>query len=174
MYKQFFMAMKKSYPVYADALDRAHKNFGEGWEKEFSNLIVRLFGEDPENWEPAMTGYAMFCIDALKSQIYFEKHRKYKSSSYVDATNKYYQNKEFMFRSYLPGMILSHYIWPHHHRMLKWYRSVTKDIKIENFAEVGTGCGLYSKETLELYPKCHGIGYDISEYSLVFTQKVIL
>lgn len=173
VYDQFYTEMKKRYPVYTDALDRAHKEFGAVWDDEFGTLIVRMCGSDPRNWEPAMVGYVKFCIDALKSQIYFERHRRYKATSYVDATNEYYQNKDFMFHSYLPGMILSHYIWMHHHRMLQWYRSVLREIKIQNFAEVGTGCGLYSKETLERSPECRGIGFDISEHSLAFTENLI-
>lgn len=45
--------------------------------------------------------------------------------------------------------------------------------EIRTFSEVGTGCGMYSKEALALLPEVRGIGYDISRHSLSFTERVV-
>jgi SAM-dependent methyltransferase len=172
-FRRFNSMMKERYPTFADAWGRAREDFGETWESEFSDAIVRLFGEDPIGWTSAVEGYAKFCTDALRSQIYFERNGRYKAASYEDVVRICYHNPDFMFRSYLPGMFLTHYVWPHHHRMLQWYRSMMGDIPVTTFAEVGTGCGLYSKETLQLFPHAQGTGYDISQYSLEFTKQVV-
>jgi 2-polyprenyl-3-methyl-5-hydroxy-6-metoxy-1,4-benzoquinol methylase len=172
IYKELSARLRTKYSNYAAAWDAAHSAFGGAWEQEFDHAIVTLFGSDPEKWLPAIDGYAHFATDALRSQIYFERNGRYQASSYADVAAKYYHNKDFMLRAYLPGMYLSHYVWAHHHRMLRWYRSLVEPLNIKTFAEVGTGCGIYSKETLRLKPLSSGKGFDISEHSLRFTQGV--
>src|SRR5262245_28070850 len=80
-----------------------------------------------------------------------------------------------MQRRYLPGMYLSHFVWPHHQRMLRYFRRVAMMLRDRphTFYEVGTGCGIYSKETLRLLPESRGVGFDISEYALAFTDRVV-
>jgi SAM-dependent methyltransferase len=169
---ELLSGMRTKYPNYAKSWESARDAFGREWETEFSHAIVTLFGDDPERWDSAVDGYAQFATDALRSQIYFERHGRYKASSYAEVAAQCYHNADFMFRAYLPGMFLSHYVWAHHHRMLRWYRGILADINPASFAEVGTGCGIYSKETLRLKPLARGTGYDISAHSLAFTQRV--
>ena len=77
---------------------------------------------------------------------------------------------------YLPGQYLSHYIWPHHQRMLQHYfKELVPQIsdEVSLFYEVGVGCGMYSQKTLEALPSARGIGFDISDYALEFTYRVV-
>ena len=169
-----FKEMEQLYPNYASLWLSSKEEFGESWVLEFEDSILRLFGKDESKWIDAINGYAEFCTDALRSQIFFERKGHYKASSYDEVAAQYYHNKEFMYRSYLPGMFISHYIWPHHHRMLRYFRAtlgLQKDIL--TIAEVGTGCGMYSKEALALFPEATACGYDISEHSLTFTSQVV-
>ena len=77
-------------------------------------------------------------------------------------------------RAYLPGMLLSHYVWPHHYKMLKFFRAQCSKIPaVETFAEVGVGCGMYSKEAAVRFPSSRGWGYDISRHSLNFTAQIM-
>lgn len=172
-FRQLLAMMRAKYPNYADAWDRACAEFGAEWEAELSQAIELLFGTDPEKWDAAVSGYAQFSTDALRSQIFFERNGRYKASSYEEVAKLCYHNADFMFRSYLPGMYLSHYVWPHHHRMLQFFRSQMPKLDIATFSEVGVGCGMYSKEPLRLFPKARGTGYDISPHSLEFTRGVV-
>ena len=51
-----------------------------------------VFGSDRQI-DSAIDGYAEFSTDALRSQIFFEKFRRYKSSSYAEASERYYHNE---------------------------------------------------------------------------------
>lgn len=173
-YDQMLTTMRDRYPSYATIWESSREEFGQNWEDEFNTSVAALFGLNPEAWSEAIDGYAEFCTDALRSQIYFEKKGKYKASSYADVAEAYYHNSDFMLRCYLPGMFLSHLIWPHHHRMLQYFRALAPRLKaVKTFSEVGTGCGMYSKEPLALIPGVEGVGYDISSHSLSFTERVV-
>ena len=174
IYKEMLKTMQSRYPNYATVWEETHKEFGDTWVAEFDIAMEHLFGTQPDKWNEALDGYAEFCTDALRSQIYFERKGEYKVSSYAEVAESCYHNEDFMMRCYLPGMFLSHYIWPHHHRMLQYFRSLLPHFKdAKTFSEVGTGCGMYSKEPLALLPEVRGIGYDISSHSLSFTQRAV-
>jgi hypothetical protein len=81
-----------------------------------------------------------------------------------------------MEKRYLPGQYLSHSIWPHHQRMLRHFvgellPKISSDVSM--FYEVGVGCGMYSQLTLKYLKQVRGVGYDISDYALDFTMRII-
>jgi len=174
LFEKMLEKIEARYPNYAEVWKSSRNEFGEQWLNEFEIAISKLFGHSDEKLGEAIDGYAEFCTDALRSQIYFERKGRYKASSYDEVAKQCYHNSDFMFRKYLPGMFLSHFVWPHHHRMLQYFRKVMPGLAgIGRFAEVGTGCGMYSKEALALFPGTRGTGYDISEHSLAFTSRVV-
>ena len=164
------------YPNYAGLWFSSPETFGPSWEAEISSNIERVFGrEGGEAWDEAVDGYAEFCTEALRAQVHFERTGRYKASSYADTLRDCYRSADYMERRYLPGQYLSHYIWPHHFRMLK--RFLTRDVPrmngVSRFYEVGVGCGMYSQKTLEALPAARGVGIDISPYALRFTKRVV-
>lgn len=172
-FSKMLQLMDARYPRYAELWRTSRRDFGDEWLNEFETSVTALF-EDGAGWDEAVDGYAEFCTDALRSQIYFEKSRQYKATSYKDVARQCYHNAAFMFRSYLPGMFISHFIWPHHYRLLRYFRDVLRVIPTgRTFADVGTGCGMYSKEPLAVWPGVHGSGYDISQHALSFTRRVV-
>ncbi len=169
--------IEKRYPQFATLWTKSEKEFGPVWEEEISQNIARVFGENPSpKWDEAIDGYAEFCVDALRAQVYYEKHGRYQNSDYGQMIKECYHSSDYMERRYLPGQYLSHYIWPHHQRMLRRYLTdllpkIAADVKL--FYEVGVGCGMYSQKTLELIPQAKGIGFDISDYALNFTFRAV-
>lgn len=168
--------MKQKNSLFAKVWEQSYNRFGKEWENDLSKKIELLFGpEDNERWAQAVEGYVAFSFDAIKAQSYFEQHGVYPASSYADCLELCYRNPDYMKRRYLPGQYLSHYIWPHHYTMLSHYRQqVLPQLKAaKQFYEVGVGCGMYSATTLTEIPEISGIGVDISDYSLGFTQSVV-
>jgi SAM-dependent methyltransferase len=169
--------MCKKSVIHAPLWLKSREEFGEEWEREISTNIARVFGEtNNPRWEEAVSGYIAFCIDALKAQTFFEKNGRYKAASYADCVKLCYHSPDYMKLRYLPGQYLSHYIWPHHQRMLQHYfKELLPRIKeeVSLFFEVGVGCGMYSQKTLEGMSKSRGIGFDISDYALEFTSRVV-
>lgn len=173
-FDQMLRVMKDRYPNFSPLLEQSRKDFGPMWEAEIDKALNNTFGNDKNAIEAIVDGYAEFSTDAVRSQVYFENKKEYKSISYEEVAQACYHNRDFMFKCYLPGMLISHFVWPHHFRMLRWFRTQLEDIKttVKTFCEVGTGCGLYSEQILERAPGSRGTGYDISESALEFTKRV--
>jgi SAM-dependent methyltransferase len=174
-YEKLKSRIEQKYPNFAPLWKSAEAEGGDAWIKEFSAHNERVFGGSGERgvWE-AVDGYAEFCTEAIRSQIFFEKTGRYKASNYAEVLEECYHSEDYMARRYLPGQFLSHFIWPHHRKMLRGFVDrflpVVGDIKL--FYEVGVGCGMYSLKTLEARPGSDGVGFDISQYALDFTKRV--
>lgn len=171
--------MEKSYAVLAQIFKLAPSRFGGDWAQQSVRNIETMYGpiERPisEKLVAALDGYAEFSNDSMRNQVFFERHGHYKASKYSEVVTECYHNEEHMTRRYLPGMYLSHYIWPQHYHMLQGFIHglLPRIPECKLFFEVGVGCGMYSKATLEALPKARGIGFDISQYALDFTYDVV-
>ncbi|MFH0909111.1 MAG: class I SAM-dependent methyltransferase [bacterium] len=169
--------LAQKYASFATLWSKSREEFGPEWEREFSANISAVFGPEPsDRWDEAVNGYAEFCVEALRAHIYFEKHGEYQNKDYKQVLESCYRSSDYMERRYLPGQYLSHYVWPHHQRMLarftkEWLPVLSPDLKL--FYEVGVGCGMYSQRVTQLLPSIRGVGFDISDYALRFTQRVV-
>ena len=176
-FSQLSRVIHKNYPNYSALWDKSREQFGPDWENEISKNITCVFGGEPnERWNEAIDGYAEFCTEALRAQIFFEKTGRYQASNYQEVIKECYHSADYMERRYLPGQYLSHSIWPHHQRMLRHFTGtllprVASDVSF--FYEVGVGCGMYSQKTLQCLQKTTGIGFDISDFALDFTMRII-
>jgi SAM-dependent methyltransferase len=172
-------AMEARYPVLAGVWRAAHGRFGDAWREEFVRHVETLYGAIGSETDPglldALDGYAEFANDSMRSQVFFEKTGRYKASNYEDVRRECYTNQDHMTRCYLPGMYLSHLLWPQHYHMLTGYRALVlpRAASARVFFEVGVGCGVYSKVTLEELPGVRGVGFDISRWSLEFTERMV-
>jgi len=171
--------MLKTYPVLASVFTQAPARFGLGWADEAVPNIEAMYGQVSEPLSDrlinALDGYAEFANDSMRNQVFYERNGRYRASNYEEVLKECYFNEEHMTQRYLPGMWLTHYIWPQHYHMLKGFMGGLlprlSDCKI--FFEVGVGCGMYSKVTLEALPNVRGVGFDISQFSLDYTGKVV-
>lgn len=156
-----------------DAVPRALQAFGQPWASAFRRTLQALF-ESEGALEAAVQGYAAFAFDALRRHKRFERELAYPAKTHAEASQEVYLNEPYMRGQYLPGLLLSHYLWPHHFRQLMFFeRAFLEDLRIRSagrFAEVGVGTGLYSRRVLEVIPEIRGTGYDLSPTSLAFTQ----
>lgn len=155
---------------------RAEQMFGHEWCAELDLMIGYLF---PENdiLDRALAGYTAFAFDALKRQKRFEKERVYQLSTFDEAAERVYFNEDHMMGQYLPGLLLSHYFWPHHYNQLNFFRDTFLSRILERnysaFLEIGVGTGIYSRVALQYADKITGTGVDISEFSRKFTENHI-
>ena len=172
-------AMLKTYPVLASVFTQAPSRFGPGWADQAVPNIEAMYGPVSEPLSDrlinALDGYAEFANDSMRSQVFYERNGRYRASNYAEVLQECYHNEEHMTQRYLPGMWLTHYIWPQHYHMLKGFVGGLlprlSDCKV--FFEVGVGCGMYSKVLLEHFPDIRGIGFDISPYALQFTENLV-
>jgi 2-polyprenyl-3-methyl-5-hydroxy-6-metoxy-1,4-benzoquinol methylase len=166
-------ALRTRHRFAADIVDRCADLFGARWADEFELVVSALF-PTPEAVAAAVKGYAAFAMQSMRLQVAFESERQYKPKTYDQAASEVYFNEQHMMREYLPGLLLSHFLWPHHYRQLRFFDDAFVDAMrvagATSFVEVGIGTGLYSGHVLRRLPDVRGTGFDISPHSLRFTE----
>lgn len=171
----FEAAYTKTYPVFARSFSRMKEAFGDPWRSDFNQHLEILYGRDRAHMQQAMKGYARFAMDAMRLQSRFNVTKKYDSDSYEKASREVYQNRDYMFNLYLPGILLSNYLWEHHYRQLLFYRDklVRERLSIKPslmFYDVGIGTGMYSIEVLRGVAGSVGTGIDLSPFAKEYTE----
>lgn len=160
----------------SDSVDRLATEFGLPWQRDFESLLAHLY-YSPASLEAAVKGYRSFAIDSMRRQKRFELDQTYPAKTFDQASQEVYLNEKHMSEQYLPGLLLSHYLWRHHYRQIEYFRTfVLSALRAERatvFAEVGTGTGIYSRIALEETRGLRGVGFEISPLSKQFTEKHI-
>lgn len=166
-------ALRANHRFAADTVDRGAALFGARWADEFEAVIGALFPR-PEALTAAAKGYATFAMQSMRLQAAFEREREYRPKSYDEAAGEVYFNDRHMSQEYLPGLLLSHFLWPHHYRQIRFFETAFVEAMrlagASSFAEVGIGTGLYSGLLLRALHRVQGTGYDISPSSVRFTE----
>jgi hypothetical protein len=155
-------------------IGRALGTFGSDWAGDFEDALATLCPND-DALEAAAKGYSAFAFDSMRRQKAFERDREYPHKTYAEAAGEVYFNAEHMMREYLPGLLLSHFLWPHHYRQLQFFDTAFVDAMRLSaqpfFAEVGVGTAVYSRRLLARLPQSTGNGYDISPSSCQFARR---
>ncbi len=173
---QMAEALRANHRFAADIVDRGAALFGAPWAEEFEQVVSALF-PSREAVTAAVKGYATFAMHSMRLQAAFERDLVYKAKTHEQASSEVYFNEQHMMEEYLPGLLLSHFLWPHHYRQLQFFDSAfVQAMRVAgatSFIEVGIGTGLYSCLLLRKLPQVHGIGLDISPSSQAFTEAQV-
>lgn len=167
----------QKFHYFASGFERQYKDFGDHWLDLFEKDMTLFFGEDREKIEKAVYGYGCFALDGMKLQVEFNKTHQYRNKTYQQAASEVYQNKNYMFDLYLPGILISHYLWRHHYLQHLFFENKFSPLVRQHggdlFYDVGVGTGFYSKEMLRVFPGIKGEGFDLSPFSLEHTQQMV-
>ena len=162
------------FPLFSRAIERGLATFGPSWGAQFEETLNRVF-PTPAELSDAANAYALFAIDMMRRQRTFEQDRRYPDRSYQESMTEVYLDTDFMSRQYLPALLLSHYLWPHHYQQANFFTSafVSTFALSENpeFIEVGVGTGIHSRWLLRTVSTARGIGVDVSQASLDFAAR---
>jgi 2-polyprenyl-3-methyl-5-hydroxy-6-metoxy-1,4-benzoquinol methylase len=169
--------LARRFPYFAGVWQRQYDEFGDAWLQALEVDMARFFGDDRERLDQAVYGYGCFALDAMRLQKEFDKTGEYRNKSYAEAASEVYQNEEYMFGLYLPGILISHFLWRHHYlqhiffceRFVPLIRAHGGD----RFFDVGVGTGFYSKEMLRVLPEARGTGVDLSPFSMRHTVGML-
>jgi SAM-dependent methyltransferase len=166
-------SLRRHAPVFRGVVPRMQAELGPRWGQMVDETIGRLFHKSGD-LDAAVRGYSRFAMDVIRRQIRFEKERVYPAKSYSEAAQEVYANETYMRSEYLPGLLLSHHLWPHHHRQLVYFQDVFVDrmrrAGATRFYDVGVGTGIYSRATLVGLPGASGIAFDVSPASRHFAE----
>jgi SAM-dependent methyltransferase len=165
------------FPYFAKVVAKRVEDFGQPWIEDFETELRVFFAGDGAALDKATDGYGVFALDAMKLQKRFDREREYIPKSYADVAAAVYHSPSYMFDLYLPGILLSQFLWHHHYQQLKFFRErfvpKAKALGAGQFYDVGVGTGFYSKEMLQALPEARGTGCDISEHSLAHTARML-
>lgn len=163
------------FPYFAKVVAKRYEEFGEDWLSRFDGELRTFFGGDEPRLEAAVKGYGNFALDGMRLQKKFDKTREYIPKRYSDVAEAVYYDRNYMFDLYLPGILLSQYLWPHHYRQLLFFDRTFIPLarSARLFYDVGVGTGFYSKEMLRSLPEIRGTGIDISPFSLEHTTHLV-
>ncbi len=165
--------MKKTAPFMKDVVLRNKMQNGNIWTNEFEEML-QVFYTDA-GIENAVKGYVQFVMDTLRLQNKFEKDGIYIYKKYDDAVAEVYHNKDYMLSQYLPGLMLSHYLWPHHYRQSHYFREKFLPLVAlsdeKHMYDVGVGTGFYSRISLTDIPQLRINAFDISDASIEFSRR---
>lgn len=160
-------------PVFRETIAKSRQALGEGWATLFDETITRMFPGETE-LAAAVDGYSRFALEVVRLQVRFERDREYMHKSYVEVAAAVYANETYMRTCYLPGLLLSHYLWPHHFRQMRFFEEVFVGEMVrqgaEQFYDIGPGTGFYSRLALMGAPHTTGLGFDISPSSQEFAE----
>ena len=123
-------------------IERAQQAFGASWTADFDRMLGSLLADD-ESLALAAKGYSSFAFDSMRRQKAFEASREYVNKTYAQAASEVYFNEQHMASEYLPGLLLSHFLWPHHYRQIQFFDTAFAEPMSRShsaeFAEVGIG-----------------------------------
>mgnify|MGYP001005793942 CR=1 FL=1 len=173
--KQVEARLGEKFPYFAKVIRKRINDFGPRWCDDFEQELSTFFQDRTPELNAATDGYGMFSLDGLKLQKKFDKTLQYQFKSYEECKDEVYLNRDYMFSLYLPGILMSHFLWPHHYNQLLWFRDffIPLIANEKTFYDVGVGTGFYSKETLRALPSIRGTGMDISPLSLEHDQLMV-
>jgi SAM-dependent methyltransferase len=159
-------------PLFKDTVTKG-RVFGNIWEMEMDETISHLWKSD-EKLASAVRGYEQFALEIMRLQIDFDRSGVYAPQTYDEANATVYQADGYMSDTYLPGLLLAWYLWPHHYRQTRFFKAFVRDMArsgATKFYEVATGTGLYSRFALQGAQSAVGVGFDISPASCTFTEN---
>lgn len=152
---------------------------GDVYTQDFEahlNLLRKAFPERPwPKW--AVDGYVNLNKAILKEEMQFRKTGEYTATpdDLEQVTADVYGNESVMDRFYLVGLFCTYFLWPHHYRILEFYRREFLDAGVApgRFMEWGVGHGLLSHEALKRWEAATATLVDLSEFSLSFTKRLL-
>jgi SAM-dependent methyltransferase len=159
------------YPAFV----RQRETFGIQWDERFEELLRLFVATSDAQMKAAVEGYVKFVLDGMRLQQRFGKTRQYAGKTYAQAAEEVYLNEDYMFSRYLPGLMLSHYLWPHHYRQRLFFEKTFLPRfaagAVQEFCDIGVGTGFYSRLLLSSSLKAKGWAFDISKSALQYGKN---
>ncbi len=173
----FVEEFQKTKPIFARELSRAYeteKRLFEELAEPMLSWAAKSLGK--EYREKLITGYCKFVVDVNRSQMRYEKTKRYEFSSYEEVYKMTYDAPEFM-DLYHWGVYTTTFAWLHHLELYRFFRDQFLERHLSKNPEgrlidLGTGSGVWTFLTLNRFASWSATAIDISEPSLSLTQSM--
>lgn len=116
--------------------------------------------------------YDLIVKDTLREQLYFQRHKRYRYSSFSEVAESVYFDDAYM-NKYMHGLALTAYLWPNHREIHRYFTRSIPTQKTGNYIEIGPGHGIYMVTAMRqsIYQKFDGI--DLSPTSVALTRALL-
>lgn len=116
--------------------------------------------------------YLILVTDTLREQIYFQKHKKYRYSTFAEVADNVYFNQEYM-SHYMYAVALTLFFWPNHLGMFRFLKKTLPQNKRGKYLEIGPGHGWFITTAMNQCSFDSYLGVDISETSIGQTREMV-
>lgn len=116
--------------------------------------------------------YDLIVKDTFKEQVFFQRYKRYRHSSYSDVANSVYQSEEYMTK-YMYGLALTAFLWPNHRAMHNFFLEEIVQNRTGAYLEIGPGHGFYFIQSMKNGAFSSFQGVDISPTSVAMTNDII-
>lgn len=116
--------------------------------------------------------YDVIVKDTLREQVFFQRYRRYRHSSYQEVADSVYHNGPYM-QQYMHGLALTSYLWPNHREMHRFFCATLPRDKQGYYLEVGPGHGLFFMSAMALCRFDTYEAIDLSETSIALTKQLL-
>ncbi len=116
--------------------------------------------------------YDLIVKDTLREQIYFQRHGRYRYSTFDEVADSVYFDDAYM-RKYMHGLAITAYLWPNHRALHRFFLKTLPRQQLGAYLEVGPGHGMYMMSAMRYSGYGRFRGIDISPTSVAMTLSLI-
>jgi SAM-dependent methyltransferase len=161
------------------AIGSLTEQWGNAYVRDFQDhleLLQQAFPDKPwPDWP--VQGYVNLNKAILKEEMHFRQTGRYAAQpeDLERVTEAVYDNAEVMDGYYLVGLYCTYFLWPHHYRILEFYRRSFLQVgpAPDHVMEWGVGHGLLSLLALRQWPNARATLLDLSRFSLTFAERLL-
>lgn len=116
--------------------------------------------------------YDLIVKDTLREQFYFQRHKRYRYSTFAEVADSVYFDNDYMSK-YMHGLAITAWLWPNHREMHRYFARKIPTTEKGTYLEVGPGHGVYMMTAMNLSAYDRFEGIDLSPTSVEMTRALL-
>ena len=116
--------------------------------------------------------YDLIVKDTLREQLYFQRNKRYRYSTFDEVAASVYFDDEYM-RKYMHGLAITAYLWPNHRELHRYFSHTLPTNVHGRYLEIGPGHGMYMMTAMRRSNYDSFDGIDLSPTSVEMTRDLI-
>ena len=158
-------------PLQKNFLTNSMKELDEDHLKGL-NLYIEFCLSNGIDLQFLAKSYNFIVRETLREQMFFNKHKRYRYSTYNEVAGSVYMDNEYM-QKYMYGLAITSFLWKQHQVMHKFFEDHLPKEKTGTFLEIGPGHGYYFMKALTLTAFDDLTAIDISPTSVEMTKQIV-
>ena len=167
----FIARVRQDSPMHRGFLDQALAKLTRDEQGELDGYLAFCAARDL-SIDYLAKCYLTVVADALREQLYFQRHGRYRYTSFADVARHVYFDREYM-SYHLYGLALSSYLWPNHLELFRFFRETLPKDRRGRYLEIGPGHGYFFRNAIGLSRYDSFLGVDVSETSIRQTRDLV-